>query len=254
MVVARRLLNQKRELSLRAVAAEMGVSAPALYRYVASVNQLVTMVAAEILGDATREIRREAAPYEAEPISQIAVGAVAFRHWALTHPEEFRVVFTTTHGFERDERDDLVERRHQADTNFMGLFASIFARAIDDFRVRVPEEEELGETLVTALSTPPEWMQHLPADTPLGVQWLFQLDFTKLYGCICLEVFGFVQQPLIDTGSLFIAALREIGFSMALGETVERATRAAQAEVAHLLERDGLVPASGLAAGGAGAS
>ena len=45
---SRELLAEGAELSLRAVAAKMGMTAPALYRYVASYQELVDLVAFEI--------------------------------------------------------------------------------------------------------------------------------------------------------------------------------------------------------------
>ena len=46
--VSRELLGEGAELSLRAVAGRMGLTAPALYRYVASYQELVDLVAFEI--------------------------------------------------------------------------------------------------------------------------------------------------------------------------------------------------------------
>lgn len=236
VVVSRRLLNQQRELSLRAVAAEMGVSAPALYRYVESVNQLITLASAEILDDVTNRVIREAASFENDPIARIAVGAVSFRHWALAHPEEFRVVFTTTRTFERSQRDDLVTGRQEAGARFVTLFASIFADLISAFHVPIPRAEDLDPEVLAAVVQHDPWMLGAPTDAPPGFLWLFQLGWTKLYGVITLEVFGHVQQSVVDTGALLIAALREIGFQMGLGEQVERVTHIAREQVRKLNE------------------
>ena len=51
--VSRELLREGAELSLRAVAGRMGMTAPALYRYVASYQELVDLVAFEIDKSAT---------------------------------------------------------------------------------------------------------------------------------------------------------------------------------------------------------
>ena len=45
VTVARRLLGGPEPLSLRAIAAEMGLTAPALYRYVDSYHELLMLVA-----------------------------------------------------------------------------------------------------------------------------------------------------------------------------------------------------------------
>ena len=54
---SRELLAEGAELSLRAVATKMGLTAPALYRYVASYQELVDLVAYEIDKAATERFR-----------------------------------------------------------------------------------------------------------------------------------------------------------------------------------------------------
>ena len=55
---SRDLLAEGAELSLRAVAGRMGMTAPALYRYVANYQELVDLVAFEIDKAATERLRR----------------------------------------------------------------------------------------------------------------------------------------------------------------------------------------------------
>ena len=60
VAVSRQFLAEGAELSLRAVAGRMGVTPPALYRYVANYQELVDLVAFEIDKAATDRFRAAA--------------------------------------------------------------------------------------------------------------------------------------------------------------------------------------------------
>ena len=84
---ARDLLAEDAELSLRAVAARMGMTAPALYRYVANYQELIDLVAFELDRAATQEWQAEAARFpESDPAAQLTIACCAFRRWALARP------------------------------------------------------------------------------------------------------------------------------------------------------------------------
>src|SRR3954463_9106862 len=91
---SRALLAEGAELSLRAVAARMGMTAPALYRYVASYQELVDVVAYEIDKAGTE---RFAAAAEAMPeedhAGRLVASVTEFRMWALANPREFTLAF-----------------------------------------------------------------------------------------------------------------------------------------------------------------
>src|SRR5215213_5276949 len=81
-------------LALRAVAREMGVTAPALYRYFTSREDLVEHVVADLYDELTDvlEAARDAESPEL-PGARILAVSRAFRTWATTHPAEFGLLF-----------------------------------------------------------------------------------------------------------------------------------------------------------------
>ena len=82
-------------LALRAVAREMGMTAPALYRYFDSREDLVEHVVADLydeLVDVLEAARDAARPADAAPIQLLACSR-AFRRWATTHHAEFGLLF-----------------------------------------------------------------------------------------------------------------------------------------------------------------
>src|ERR1700735_2764012 len=98
---ARRLLVQQgaEAVSLRAIAREMGMTAPALYRYFASHEELLRHVVGDIFTEIADHVRGaiQAAADAADPdcgeaeimaVKMIA-GCREFRAWALAHVPEF---------------------------------------------------------------------------------------------------------------------------------------------------------------------
>src|SRR5215218_10624067 len=81
-------------LALRAVARQMGMTAPALYRYFDSREDLVEHVVADLydeLTDFLEGVRDGVEP--ATPGVQLMSVARAFRHWATTHRPAFGLLF-----------------------------------------------------------------------------------------------------------------------------------------------------------------
>ena len=94
VAVSAELLAEGADLSLRAVAARMGMTAPALYRYVANYQELVDLVAVELDKAATGEWMQAVARYPADDAAaRLTMACVSFRRWALTKPREFALVF-----------------------------------------------------------------------------------------------------------------------------------------------------------------
>src|SRR5690348_9012991 len=85
---ARRVLVQEGAggVALRAVAREMGMTAPALYRYFTGREELVEHVVADLYDElsAGLEAARDAAA-PATPAVQLMAVCRAFRAWATTH-------------------------------------------------------------------------------------------------------------------------------------------------------------------------
>lgn len=93
---ARRQLREvgASELSLRAVARELGLASSAIYRYVASRDDLLTELIIEIydeLGEAAEAA--DAAVTDRDPAVRWRAVSLAIRHWALEHPHDYALVY-----------------------------------------------------------------------------------------------------------------------------------------------------------------
>ena len=96
--IARRHMSEKgaAALSLRAIAREMGMTSPALYRYFTSRDDLVTALIVDAYGglaDALEAARDGCA--EDDHAGRLSAIAYAYRDWALATPQEYALIFGT---------------------------------------------------------------------------------------------------------------------------------------------------------------
>lgn len=224
--VSRGLLARDEEISLRAVATEMGMTPPALYRYVDGHAQLIALVSHMVLIDVIAAMRQAREAYaDDDPAAQIIASTGAFRRWALGNRNEYRLVFATG---DRDVPlacpivpgvDDV-----GGHPSFGLYFAEIFQRLWPRYRFPIPAMEELPREVQVALADFGEKelvAEALPTASP-GVLWLFERAWVRLYGTVTLEVFGHIHQGLSQTGAVFIATIRDIGRDLGLEEDWQR--------------------------------
>jgi AcrR family transcriptional regulator len=209
---ARRVLVEQGadRLALRAVAREMGLTAPALYRYFSSREDLVENVVADLYGELCDllESVRDAAEPAATGVRLMAV-ARAFRTWATTHHPEFGLLFGSAgeRVLPEDFRDDCERPSQVAAARFGGVFAALVAQIYLERGFPVPADDELAPALKDQLQA---WCAKLPVPLPLGVVAVFLSCWIRLYGLVCMEVFGHLKFALDDAGPMFEAELRSL--------------------------------------------
>ncbi len=84
-------------LSLRAIARELGITAPAIYNYYPRRDDLVTALIIDAytsFGD-SQLAARDAVPAGDFTGRLFAIG-VAYRQWAITHPQRYQLIFGTS--------------------------------------------------------------------------------------------------------------------------------------------------------------
>ena len=221
--IARQLLVEQggAAISLRAIAREMGMTAPALYRYFGSHEELIQHVIADIfteLADYTEEaVAAAGSPASAGPeaaadpmASNLLAASKAFRAWAIAHPAEFGLLFgTPLPGVEMLHDDPLIE---------CGMrFGRIFLRLFDDlWRIRpfaIQADDEIDPLLRTQLA---RYRDVIGTDLPLGVLQTFLRCWALLYGTVSLEVFGHLKFALDDSEPMFELVLTDLAAMIGL--------------------------------------
>jgi len=80
-------------ISLRAIAREMELSAPALYRYFPSRDDLITALIVDSFNSQGAAMRTAVEAAGADVLARLAAFMFAYRDWALTHTVEFELIY-----------------------------------------------------------------------------------------------------------------------------------------------------------------
>jgi AcrR family transcriptional regulator len=227
--VSAALLAEGAELSLRAVAAGMGMTAPALYRYVANYQELVDLVAFELDKAATAEFAAAAEKYPADdPAARLTAACVGFRRWALTRPREFAMIFANPIVEVASDRRELLTVATSGHY-FTDLLWQIHERYGFDY----PALDELDPIVRDAVADPliPAKAEHIPAEDR-GILWIYMRSWSALYGVVTLESTGHCDPRVIESGALFRATVLDWLEPLGLGDERERLTEILDAELA----------------------
>jgi AcrR family transcriptional regulator len=218
VTTARTLLREHDTIALRAVAHEMGMTAPALYRYVDSHDQLLQLVARAIFDDIVAALAAAASEHPSEdPGAQLVTAAVEFRRWALTHPQEFGLLFANPAMAHRKGPDD-------AGQVFATFFAELYERVWKRYEFPVPAPSELPDDVARLLEAA-QLADALPCDflgAPIGLSWVFMRAWSRLYGIVALEIFGHLSEELVANGAMFRAMMHDNGLDLGLGDDLGR--------------------------------
>lgn len=212
--VARKLLVDGgiTAVGLRAVARELGLTPPALYRYFPSHEALVTALIADLYDELTAALMElQSAEPDADLGARLFLLANGLRDWALGHPAEFGLMFGTAIP-DPDALGHEDTPGHEAAMRFAAVFKALVAHVWAQKPFPHPSEADLGPELVAQLNRKSEQFGGMPA----GAIYLALNYWTRLYGLICMEVFGHLHWALEDAGAYFEAQLNEIGQALGL--------------------------------------
>jgi AcrR family transcriptional regulator len=209
---ARRLLVEEgtEGLSLRAIAREMGMTAPALYRYFSSREDLLADLIADLYDELSDAMERARDEQPAEDISgRLLTVSRTFRIWALAHRREFGLLFgSPIEGVSAADQPEPAESRlHQAGTRFGAVFGALIAQLYLTRPFPAPADDEIDPVLREELRT---WCDGLPVPLPLGVAQVFMSCWIRIYGLVCMEVFGHLKFALTDAAPIFETELRDL--------------------------------------------
>jgi AcrR family transcriptional regulator len=204
---ARRLLIEqgKDAISLRAIAREMGMTAPALYRYFASHDELLKNVIGDIYLEVAADV--EAAIDAAPPgdlAARLTASARAFRRWSLRHQREFGLVFATPPTSVDLENLDYTE---ECGLKFCGVFLALYLELWQQQPFRVPAAADIDPGLRAQLD---RFREAFGTDLPTGAVLSYAYAWVRLYGMVSMEVYGQLGWMLDDAEPIFEMMLKEI--------------------------------------------
>ncbi|RDI67720.1 TetR/AcrR family transcriptional regulator [Nocardia pseudobrasiliensis] len=225
--VARALLVDQgpEAVTLRAIARELGITAPALYRYYGSRDDLLATLRSDVCDDLAVDLTaaHDGAPDDAG-VRFFAV-LRGFRQWALTHSREFTLVFASPAG------PGTPSAMRQFGEPVGRLFLAAAGRLLTEYEIVTPPTEFIPDGLrgdLVAFQT--ELLRVLsesgvkfPAEKlNLGISYVMIQSWARLYGHVTLEAFGNYPLMVTDPDALFDATLGDIATSIGLGDSGSR--------------------------------
>lgn len=197
-------------VQLRAVAREVGLTAPAVYRYFPDLDELVEALTVDLFGELCDDMEAAAAPLT-DPFSRMLALSRAFRQWAVQHPHEFGLLFTTPPTAQGQEPTNACQ---QASDRFGNLFAGSFIAMWYAAPFPVPADEDIADDMREGLMPYWTWLLAEAApDMPLGAVVRFLEGWVRIFGCVAMDAFGHLSWALSDGEPMFeqvMASLAEM--------------------------------------------
>ncbi len=210
---ARQLMAEKGTagLSVRAIARQMDMTAPALYHYYASLNDLITALIQDAFTQLAETLEATAAdPALRTSAERLSAVAHANRHWALAHPIDFQLIY----GNPIPNYTQPVDVTYPPARRSFLVTAGIFTEAIESGEIDLPVRyRDLPLAIQQSLI---ELTQVDGHDLPLPALYLAATGWAKIHGFIMLELFNLIQPVIADTDAFFQYEtqnfLRQAGF------------------------------------------
>lgn len=216
--LARQQMAQKGSagLSLRGIARELGITAPAIYNYFRRMDDLITaliMDAFNALGDAV-QAGSDSLPEE-DPGKRLKAGILAYRQWAVDHPADFQLIYgNPIPGYEAPSELTVPLARRPLET--LGLQ---MGRAWQRGRLTIPDEYQ---------HVPPHIAQHMEGwllplygelPMPLPLFYLLIAGWTRIHGMVMLELFDHTPPTIGDPAGFYEREVDILLRSYGLGDT-----------------------------------
>ncbi len=187
---AQRLMREQgtTEVRFSDIAREMGMTAPALYRYFADRDELLTALIADAYNDLA-DIVAEAQEKVAvdDPSGRLLAVSQAYRSWARREPQRFALILgMPVPGYAAPEEGPTTEAARRA----MVQLKSLFFDAVERNVLKPPLLREVGEALAASAVADHDAMHpDEPLLPPETFQALLQC-WSSLHGFTCLEAYG----------------------------------------------------------------
>jgi AcrR family transcriptional regulator len=215
---ARRILVQEgaEAVTLRAIAREMGMTAPALYRYFGSHGELLRHLVGDLFSELTDDLHAAVEDVPHDDMSRkVLTVSRQFRTWALAHPREYALLFgAPVRGAGHQEEIDFAE---ECARRFGWTFMALFLELWNKCPFPVPADDEIEPGLHDQLRRYRDDV--LGVELPLGVIRQFLKCWIRLQGGVSLEVFGHLEFALDDAQPMFELMLSEISPEIGLTYT-----------------------------------
>lgn len=184
-------------LSLASIARQMELTTPALYRYFADRDALMTALIVDAFSGVADAMEAASASLSVERYAERLLAVMeSYRAWALQHPVDFQLIYgNPIPGYHAPE-DQTVPQVRRGSTVILNILQSAYdANAL---------------SLSPALQAPPADLQ-LHLSTAMGfaptispaVMYICMTGWTRVHGIVMLELFNHLQPSIGNVDAFF---------------------------------------------------
>jgi AcrR family transcriptional regulator len=185
-------------LSLRAIARQLGVTAPAIYNYFPRLEDLITALivdAFNALADAIQAAEVAAQSDLCGP--KIIASCLAYRAWAVAYPVDFQLIYgNPIPGYAAPGEITVPLARRPFD----GLFR-LFLEAYQSGELVIPEVYEPVPASITAHFA--AWLPTVGYDFPDALLCLLMSGWARIHGMVMLELFEHIGPVVGDPAAFY---------------------------------------------------
>lgn len=218
--VARAQLSQDGvgNVTLRGIARDMGMTAPALYRYFPSLEDLVAAMCQDFFDEITESISAAVTAADESPSHGMHAAIRTFRDWALAHPGEFSLMFG---------KAESPLRAGGSISDFAAVFFGLYVQMWQAQPFAAPTLTGASAATCSSLAVFAEQCLAMPqdgaagpgtagplapvgeAELPAGALFVFARTWVRLYGVISMEVGGQLSFMFSDVTPYFETELED---------------------------------------------
>ena len=183
-------------MSLRAIARELDITAPAIYNYFPRRDELVTALIVDAftsLGESQKDAIRDL-PADDLPARLSALG-LAYRDWAITYPQRYQLIFGTPIPGYKAPADITVPAAAWSLVPLIETLQAIFAAG----RLRVNRFAEMTPELKSMLEA---WSQ-FTGGTDLEVLYSALVIWSRVHGLVSMEIGNQLPSFFTDPGEIY---------------------------------------------------
>ncbi len=181
-------------VTLAAIAREVGVTPPAIYRYYSGRGDLLLALAKDLIAELVGELEAASAAYpDDRPDRQLTAMVRAFPAWAARNRAEYGFVFGTPSPAAGNLYEQITKTWN---IEVGGAFGKRYLRLWRQRPFDVPADDELEPSLRKQLS---DYRAIVGLDPmPLGAILVFIECWSRIYASISFDVFGFMSATFTD--------------------------------------------------------
>jgi AcrR family transcriptional regulator len=205
-------------LSLRGIAREMGITAPAIYNYFPRLDDLITALIVDAFTDLADAMdAAEMAEPSERPYDKIMVLCLAYREWAMADPTVFQLIYgNPIPGYHAPAELTIPLARRP----FLGLFRW-FIRAQQAGELTIPAEyQSVPSTMAESIAA---WRTISGIEMPDALLGLLMSGWARIHGAVLLELFGHLEPLVWGGGSFYRYELEAFAQRLDLGGRPDRA-------------------------------